>query len=108
MESQPASAVPARPSANSVESSLISNLMSLILRRRLGLQHIIKDGDGAQGDRQVGNIEDIPVITEAVKVEKVRHLAIDQAVDQVPKRAADDQPEACGQGFAGGAPKPPG
>ena len=32
---------------------------------------------------QIGNIEDIPVIAEAVKVKKVRHPAIDQPVDQV-------------------------
>src|SRR3954467_15052485 len=100
--SQPDKAVVARLSASKLGNSLISNLMApvilgLLFLGRLGLEHIIKDGHGAQGDRQVSDIEDIPVIAEAVKVEKVRYLAIDQPVYQVvAQRPPDNQPIANG------------
>src|SRR3954469_18286408 len=108
--SQPDRAVAARLNARSVGSNLISNLMApiisgLLLLGRLGLKHIIKDGHGAQGDRQVGDIEDIPVIAEAVKVEKIRHPAIDQPVNQiVPDRPPDDEAITDRQGLAGRPP----
>src|SRR6185312_11176310 len=95
--SQPDNAVTARLRTNSGASSLISNLMALIHRA----QHVVKDSNRPEGDRYVGDIEDIPVIAEAVKVEKVRHLAINQPVDQVPEGAADNQPETGGQDPAG-------
>src|ERR1700744_5906866 len=59
-ESQPLSAVAQKLMARTVVSSLISVLLARILGLRL--EHIIKDVHGAEGDRQVGYIEHIPVI----------------------------------------------
>src|SRR6185503_3663969 len=103
--SQPDSTVTARLKLSKVESSLISNLMAGIPVGNLRLQHIIQDSHGAQSDCQIGYIEDIPVIAEAVKVEKVRHFAVNHPVDQiVPDRPPDNQPIADGQGPAGSPP----
>src|SRR3954471_1084934 len=68
--SQPLSTTVQRPNAKAAFNNFISNLMAIgRYLRMFGLQHIIQDGHGPQGDRQVGYIEDIPVIAEAVKVE---------------------------------------
>src|SRR6187455_1994002 len=84
--SQPLNTVAQRHKARAVRKLFISDLMTGIpvTGRNLGLEHIIQDGHGAQGNRHIGYIEDIPVIAEAVKVEKVGNLAIDQPVNQVP------------------------
>src|SRR5580658_9679276 len=77
--------------------------------RVLGLEHLINNRDGAQGNGDVGDVEYIPVIAEGVKVEKVRHPAINHPVNQIiPDRAADHQPHPDGQGLAGCVPEPPG
>src|SRR5581483_883666 len=103
--SQPDSAAMARLMVSKVASTLISNLMAGIPMGNLRLQHVIQDRNGAQGDRQVGNIEDIPVIAEAVKVEKVRHPAINHPLDQiVPDRPPDNPAIPDGQSPAGGPP----
>src|SRR4051812_182009 len=111
--SQPLSTTVQRPNAKAAFNNFISNLMAigrypLVFGRMFGLQHIIQDGHGPQGDRQVGYIEDIPVIAEAVKVEKIGHLAVDHPVHQIiAQGAADNQAIADGQGMAGGAPQKP-
>src|SRR3984957_11842914 len=106
-ESQPLSADKATPRARMVVGTLISNLLARTLRG-LWLQHIIQDGHRPQRDRQIGNIEDIPVIAETVKVEKIRHFAVDHPVHQIVAQSApDDQAIADGQRTAGGAPQKP-
>src|SRR6201996_1466046 len=103
-ESQPLKAAHATLKARTVVSNLISNLLA----RTLGLQHIIQDGYGAQRDRQVSYIEHIPVIAEAVKVEKIRDFPVDHPIHQIVSQGApDDQAIADGQRTAGGAPQKP-
>src|SRR5215469_13976637 len=106
IESHPLNVAVATLRARMVVSNLISNLVARFLRG-LRLKHIIQDGHRPQRDCQVRYIEHIPVIAEAVKVEKIRDLAIYQPVDKVPKRAPNDQAETGGQGAAGGSPQPP-
>src|SRR3954468_6884406 len=40
--------------------------------RMLGFEHIVNNQNGSDGDRHVRHIEDIPVVAESVKVEKIR------------------------------------
>lgn len=59
---------------------------------RLGLERIVKYSRCPKGYRQVSDVEHIPVIAKAVKVEKIGHLSVDQPVDEVvSQRASDDE-----------------
>ena len=76
----------ARPGEEEFQNACVKLRKQLSGRvRMLGLEHFINDRHGAQGNGDVGDIEHIPVIAEAVKVEKIGHPAIEQPVDQVSR-----------------------
>src|SRR5882672_9138812 len=56
----------------------------------------------------VGHIKHIPVMAEGVKVEKIRHGAVKNAIDHVSERPADDQTQPYAQDRALCLDQPPG
>src|SRR5258706_10397597 len=62
----------------------------------------------AHRNGRVGYIKHIPVMAEGVKVEKIRHGAVKNAVDHVSERPANDQTESHAQDRALTPDQPPG
>ena len=71
-------------------------LVSAVWRARNG-QKIDNQQRDADVDRRIGEIEDEKMPAKGVKIEKVHDGAMNNAVERVAERAADDRPSAGGQ-----------
>src|SRR4029078_1467421 len=54
----------------------------------------------------IGDIEDVPLIAKGMEGEEIGNSAIEDAVDGIAERAADDEADACGS-HPGGRPRQP-
>lgn len=54
-------------------------------------QRCPQDADNTKSDTGVSHVESRPVISAPVEIKKVDHLAVAEAIDQVPYRSADDR-----------------
>ena len=61
-----------------------------------GSEGIEEQSCDACNDRNIGQVEDVPIETGHMEGEKVGDRAIMQPVDGVAERAADDEADACG------------
>jgi hypothetical protein len=51
----------------------------------------IKHNSDADGDEAIGDIESRPVVVAPVDVEKINHLAVEHAIDEITDGAAKNE-----------------
>src|SRR3989304_2279746 len=61
-------------------------------------QHVQDEKEDPDGDPDVGHVEGRPVIPVPVEVEEVHHVSEPGAVDEVPHRPSQDEPQAVRRG----------